>query len=376
MYAFLLNEHPTHTHLSNWTFGAWELGCSRALLLSSDRQEDGLAAGGGRESRRGLLRWPWRFLLGPHTLLRTSGSCRGAVAVPPAGAGLGISLRWEEPGADEDLDLAVCCWKARLGITWLMAFARFWASANRSVMDSTASPKRPEGVTGAFRSTLRSASLRSARFSQRCLWRTTIKPMALPTDWAARFDAINAKSVATRRSFVASAVRAPPSAACRSFAWKTCSTAMACNADAASPSEAYALLARWAVVLHGFEGRLMSEPRVFAAAGHRCAATVSSTGGERTYPWASAPSTWENMACVLEWTHADWGTDHVFTSCSCTSGKKGTDALESALHVDLKYHELTPDRLFWRIPGKLQLLHSLRQNPHELLLEVWRLWAA
>ncbi len=35
---------------------------------------------------------------------------------------------------------------------------------------------------------------------------------------------------------------------------------MACNADAASPSEAYALLARWAVVLHGFEGRLMSGP--------------------------------------------------------------------------------------------------------------------
>ncbi len=43
----------------------------------------------------------------------------------------------------------------------------------------------------------------------------------------------------------------------------------------------------------------MSEPRVFAAAGHRCAATVSSMGGERTYPWASAPSTWEKMACVL-----------------------------------------------------------------------------
>ncbi len=31
---------------------------------------------------------------------------------------------------------------------------------------------------------------------------------------------------------------------------KTCSTAMACSAEAASPSEAYALLARWAVVLH------------------------------------------------------------------------------------------------------------------------------
>ncbi len=128
-------------------------------------------------------------------------------------------------------------------------------------MDSTASPKRPEGVIGAFRSTLRSASLRSAKFSQRCLCRTTMKPMALPTDWAARFVAINAKSVAARRFFVASGVRTPPSAVCRSFAWNTCSTAMACNADAASPSEAYALLARWAVVLHGFEGRPMSEPR-------------------------------------------------------------------------------------------------------------------
>ncbi len=45
------------------------------------------------------------------------------------------------------------------------------------------------------------------------------------------------------------------------------------------------------------------------------------------------------MACVFEWTRADWGADHVFTSCSCTSGKNGTDVLASALRVDLKYHE-------------------------------------
>ncbi len=32
----------------------------------------------------------------------------------------------------------------------------------------------------------------------------------------------------------------------------------------------------------------MSESMVLADAGHRCAATVSSTGGMRTYPWASA----------------------------------------------------------------------------------------
>ncbi len=45
------------------------------------------------------------------------------------------------------------------------------------------------------------------------------------------------------------------------------------------------------------------------------------------------------MACVIEWTHADLGADHVFTSCSCTSGKKGTDVLESNFRVDLKYQE-------------------------------------
>ncbi len=55
-YAFLLNGHSTHTHLGRRTLGAWAPGCSRALLPPSDRQEDGLAAGGGRESRRGLLR--------------------------------------------------------------------------------------------------------------------------------------------------------------------------------------------------------------------------------------------------------------------------------------------------------------------------------
>ncbi len=154
---------------------------------------------------------------------------------------------------------------------------------------------------------------------------------------------------------------------------------MACRAYAASPSEAYALhlhladafiltlhssysfyilsalaslgiepmilallapcSTSWAtgkliseVVLHCFEGRLMSEPRVLAAAGHRCAATASSTGGERTYRWAFVPSTWEKMACVLEWMRADWGADHVFTSCSCTSEKKGPTS-SSQLYV-------------------------------------------
>ncbi len=60
---------------------------------------------------------------------------------------------------------------------------------------------------------------------------------------------------------------------------------------------------------------------VLADAGHRCAGTVSSTGGMRTYLGASAPSTWENMACVAEWTRTDWGVDHVLTSWSWMSGK-------------------------------------------------------
>lgn len=43
---------------------------------------------------------------------------------------------------------------------------------------------------------------------------------------------------------------------------------MACSTDAASPSTVQALLVRWAVVLHGLDRRLMSEPRILAAAGH------------------------------------------------------------------------------------------------------------
>ncbi len=54
------------------------------------------------------------------------------------------------------------------------------------------------------------------------------------------------------------------------------------------------------MALHGFEGRLMSEPRVFAAAGHRCAATVSSTGGE-----AQAGDAVKVMIQRFDWSRAD-----------------------------------------------------------------------
>ncbi len=44
-------------HTNIWATELLALGSWAALAL--------LAAGGGRESRRGLLRWPWRFLPGP-----------------------------------------------------------------------------------------------------------------------------------------------------------------------------------------------------------------------------------------------------------------------------------------------------------------------
>ncbi len=179
-------------------------------------------------------------------------------------------------------------------------------------------------------------------------------------------------------------MRVPPSAAYRSFACKTCSTAMACRVYAASPSEAYALHLHLAdafiLTLHSsysfyilsalaFPGNRSEAKRIAMlyqlsyrkALLTRCAATASSTGGERTYRWAFAPSTWEKMACVLEWMRADWGADHVFTSCSCTSENKGTDILESTLRVDLKYHESS--LLLAGSSGGLQV----RQNTHELL---------
>ncbi len=162
--------------------------------------------------------------------------------------------------------------------------------------------------------------------------------MALPTDWAARFVAINAKSVAARRSFVASGVRTPPSAVCRSLAWNTCSTAMACNADAASPSEAYALLemgggfctASTAGWCPGLGTSLLQGTGVQQRSPRR---------GESARNRGPPPIHVGEHGLRVRVDGADWGADHVFTSCSWTSGKKGTDVLASALRVDLKYHE-------------------------------------
>ncbi len=110
------------------------------------------------------------------------------------------------------------------------------------------------------------------------------------------------------------------------------------------------------MVLHGFEERLMSEPRVFAAAGHRCAATVSSTGGGLCVRvdarrLGRRPRLHQLLVYVGEERNR-----HPRVSFACGP--------------EVPQVKLTPDKLFWRTPGKLQLLDSLRQNPHELLLEV------
>ncbi len=116
MYVFLLNEHLTHKHLNTLTFGAWALGRSHALLLSSDRQDDGLAAGGGRVTLRAppmamaLPTGTPRFPLDIWLLARSSSSHHRS-------RWPGVIPSWEEPGADEDLDLVICCWKARRGMT-------------------------------------------------------------------------------------------------------------------------------------------------------------------------------------------------------------------------------------------------------------------
>ncbi len=214
MYASLLNNIQEHKHcecrsrkLCATSWLAWALGLRSAPPSSRHPQEDGLEDAGGPVSRRGLLRCPWHLFPGPgHTFLLTSGSRLGAAAAVAA-AGLS-SLLWGGQVADDDLEREGG-WNERLGMTWLIALARFWASANLSIIESMASPKRPEGVIGVFNSTLRSASLRSAKVSHRCLCWTTMNPMVRPIAWAARFVAISAKSVAARRSFTASGEAGP-----------------------------------------------------------------------------------------------------------------------------------------------------------------------
>lgn len=117
----------------------------------------------------GLLRCLWCLFPGTsHTFLLASGCRRGSVA---AAAGLSL-FHWGERDAEDDLDRDGSR-NEHLGMTWFMALVCFWTSENRSLIDSTASLKRPEGVIGAFKSTLRSASLRSLSLC----W-TTMNPMA------------------------------------------------------------------------------------------------------------------------------------------------------------------------------------------------------
>ncbi len=115
------------------------------------------------------------------------------------------------------------------------AWVCFCAAENCWAQLSTASPKRPVCDTGAFRNCTFSCSFMSVRHSQR--WRswTTSVDIARPRDCAVTFVARSARSVAARSS-CRTARSCPPS--CRflsALAWWTCSNAMACRAEAASP---------------------------------------------------------------------------------------------------------------------------------------------
>ncbi len=115
----------------------------------------------------------------------------------------------------------------------LIASVCFCAAENCWAQLSTASPKRPVCDTGAFRNC--TFSFMSVRHSQR--WRswTTSVDIARPRDCAVTFVARSARSIAARSS-CRTARSCPPS--CRflsALAWWTCSNAMACRAEAASP---------------------------------------------------------------------------------------------------------------------------------------------
>ncbi len=170
-------------------------------------------------SRRGLLRCPWRLFPGPgHTFLLTSGSRLGASAAVAA-AGLS-SLLWGGWVAEDDLEREGGwnkCLGALLGFRklfddWLHGIAKEAGGSDRCVQKHL-------------------PSLRSAKVSHRCLCWTTMNPMVRPIAWAVRFVAISAKSVAARKSLTASGEEVPPSRDCRSLAWNTWSTAIACRAE-------------------------------------------------------------------------------------------------------------------------------------------------
>ncbi len=123
------------------SFGSWASG---SLLPPHDTLTKTAWSVSKTVFRRGLLRCPWHLFPGPGcTFLLTFGTRLGASAAVAA-AGLS-SLLWGGWVAKDDLERKGG-WNERLGMTWLMALACFWASANRSMIDSTASPKRLEGV--------------------------------------------------------------------------------------------------------------------------------------------------------------------------------------------------------------------------------------
>ncbi len=172
----------------------------------------------------------WASCLWPAPRRRTvEGCCRGVGAWAATGGRPRRRAGW---GAAAGVEAAAGFLRRMM---CLIASVCFCAAENCWVQLSTASPKRPVCDTGAFRNCTFSCSFMSVRHSQR--WRswTTSMDIARPRDCAVTFVARSARSVAARSS--CRTARSCPSS-CRSLsalAWWTCSNAMACRAEAASP---------------------------------------------------------------------------------------------------------------------------------------------
>ncbi len=172
----------------------------------------------------------WASCLWPAPRCRTvEGCCRGVGVGAATGGRPRRRAGW---GAAAGVEAAAGFLRRMM---CLIASVCFCAAENCWAQLSTASPKRPVCDTGAFRNCTFSCSFISVRHSQR--WRswTTSVDIARPRDCAVTFVARSARSVAARSS-CRTARSCPPS--CRflsALAWWTCSNAMACRAEAASP---------------------------------------------------------------------------------------------------------------------------------------------
>ncbi len=125
----------------------------------------------------------------------------------------------------------------RLGRNFRIAWDDFCAAVTRSAKPSTAGPNRPVGETGESRKGILSASFISIRFNHRRRLSSKRLAMNLPIAWAVILVAHRARSFTQYSSLKAAGFGLDSSIERRSFAWKTCRTAMEWSAEAACPAD-------------------------------------------------------------------------------------------------------------------------------------------